>query len=137
MLPDIAPVEVVYFEMNNWFSERDYPNEEPFITWFSHDLNLWFEDEAWVKANKLCVVTHLVDMATNFLVTAPLEWVNTNCHKLLTNYTQFLRSPDKDGKVYGQFGTHFLKWSLANIGVHRVEYDYWKDQLDEGEEDDE
>ena len=31
-------MEIVYFELNNWFSGRDYPNEEPFTTWCDDDL---------------------------------------------------------------------------------------------------
>lgn len=127
--------EVVYFEMNNWFADRDYPADEPFLTWFAHDLRLQFYDENWVAENKLVVVTHLADMAVNFLVTAPKEWIEKTCPKLLTDYKKFLRYPDKEGVVEGQFGTKFMEWSPANIGVHEVEYDYWKDEdFDEEEE---
>lgn len=24
---------IIYFEMNNWFAGRDYPDCEPFLTW--------------------------------------------------------------------------------------------------------
>ena len=25
--------EIVYFEINNWFADRDYPNDEIFYKW--------------------------------------------------------------------------------------------------------
>lgn len=31
--------EVIYFELNNWFSGEHYPAEEPFTTWIGNDLN--------------------------------------------------------------------------------------------------
>lgn len=131
MLLELAPKEVVYFEMNNWFPERDYPYDEPYTTWFGVDLNLWLYNDEWVRANKICVVTHPVDMAVNFMVTAPKTWVEAKCPTLLTHYTQFLRYPDKDGQVYGMFGTKFLPYSLSNIGVHEIEYNYWEHMKDE------
>lgn len=137
--------DVVYFELNNWFSGRDYPNEEPFITWCGDDCNLYFSNEAWVKANKLCVVESLVDMSVNWCITAQREWVEKNCPKLLSDesiyvevlrptpsressiqtiaypYKSFIRIPDEDGDVYGRFGTLFKEWSEDNIGIEYEE----------------
>ena len=45
-------MEIIYFELNNWMSGRDYPDAEPFITWCSDDYHLYFSDENWVKENK-------------------------------------------------------------------------------------
>ena len=58
--------EVVYFELNNWFAGRDYPDEEPFISWMNVDVHTTkFEDnEEWVKENRLCVAWDFVDMST-------------------------------------------------------------------------
>ena len=42
-------MDIVYFELNNWFSGRDYPNAEPFLSWMEDDLNQKFRDEEWIK----------------------------------------------------------------------------------------
>ena len=40
--------EIIYFEINNWFAGRDYPNEEPFKQWVKDEQ---FSDDAWCKEN--------------------------------------------------------------------------------------
>lgn len=109
--------DIIYFELNNWFSGRDYPNDEPFLSWMRDDLSIKFRNEKWVLDNELCVVARFVDMSQNFCITAKREWVEKNCPKLLTEYRQFLRYPDEDGYVYGQFGSEFLEWSEDNFGI--------------------
>ena len=114
--------EIIYFELNNWAPGYNYPDAQPFLDWLCNDLYIQFEDEEWVKENKLCVVADLVDMSVNFCITSKKKWVVDNCPELLTKYTMFLREPDEYGDVYGQFGHEFLKYSEENIGVHwRVE----------------
>ena len=39
--------EIVYFELDNWFRGRDYPNAEPFISWMHDDLNIRFRNDIW------------------------------------------------------------------------------------------
>ena len=114
--------EVVYFELNNWFAGRDYPDEEPFISWMNVDVHTTkFEDnEEWVKENRLCVAWDFVDMSTNVCVTATRKWVEENCPNLLTKYAKFLRTPNKDGDVIGQFGHPFLEYKEENIGVIKL-----------------
>ena len=68
-------MDIVYFELNNWFSGRDYPNAEPFLSWMRDDLNQKFRDEEWIKENKLVVVESLVDMSMNFCIAATKEWI--------------------------------------------------------------
>lgn len=114
---------VVYFEFNNWCAGENYPAEEPFLTWMRNDFNICFNNENWVKENKLCVVRSLVDMSSNFCITATREWVETNCPELLTKHTKFLRYPDEDGCTEGQFGNEFLDYSEENIGITDVRYD--------------
>lgn len=109
--------EIIYFELNNWSPEKDYPNEEPFISWMGNDLKISFNNEKWVIENKLCVVQTLVDMSMNFCITTTREWVENNCPKLLTEYTKFIREPDEDGEVYGRFDSPFLEYEEANIGI--------------------
>ena len=132
--------ELVYFELNNWFGGRDYPNAEPFITWCGDDMNLYFSNEEWVKENKLVVVESYVDMSVNWCVTATKDWVLNNCPKLLSDestevcfittgedgstektenypYKSFLRFPDEDGDVYGRFGDKFGEYTKENIGT--------------------
>lgn len=116
--------KVVYFELNNWFRDEHYPDDEPFITWLGNDLNITFNNEDWVKENKLCVVRSMIDMSTNFCITATKEWVENNCPKLLTEYKKFLRYPNEDGYVDGQFGNEFLEYTENNIGIKTIYDDY-------------
>ena len=132
--------EIVYFELNNWFGGRDYPNEEPFLTWCGDDSNLYFSNEEWVKDNKLVVLESYVDMSVNWCVTATKDWVLNNCPKLLSDestevvmvtrskdgeskrtesypYSSFLRYSDKDGIVYGRFDDEFRMYTEENIGT--------------------
>lgn len=113
--------EIIYFELNNWFSGRDYPADEPYRSWMKDDLNISFNDKEWVKENKLCVVRDMVDMSQNFCITATKEWVEENCPSLLTEYTEFLRYPDEDGYVEGRFGHEFLEYTEENIGITEVD----------------
>ena len=116
--------KVIYFEVNNWFSERDYPDAEPFLTWLKDDLNLQFRNENWVKENKLCVVEQIVDMSVNFCVTATKNWVKSNCPCLFEEkYKKFLRFPDKNGEVYGRFEDTFLEYKPENFGITNSIYE--------------
>ncbi len=139
--------EVVYFELDNWFCGRDYPNAEPFITWMSNDLNLRFKDDKWCKENKLCVEACTIDMSVCFCVSASKSWVETNCPKLLTDeecgefvitgyynekgeeitekkynsckYSKFVFKPDENEYAYGRLsGLPFRKYKEKNFGVH-------------------
>lgn len=130
-------MDVIYFELNNWFSGRDFPEGEPFATWVD---KYYFSDETWVKKNKLCVVSGPIDMSYNWCITAPKQWVEENCPKLLSDekfdtefiiqtpegikreietysYKQFLRYPEPDGMIYGRFGWEFLPYKEENIGI--------------------
>lgn len=112
--------EIIYFELNNWFAERDYPNEEPFLTWMDDDNvydDSFMTSEDWAKENGICVIAHPVDMSINLCITATKEWIEKNCPNLLTKYAQFLRYPDECGDVYGRFGAKFLKYHEDNFGV--------------------
>lgn len=112
--------DVVYFELNNWFPEDHYPAEEPFTTWIGNDLNIYFDNDDWVKENDLCVVKSIIDMSVNFCVTAKKQWVEENCPRLLKEHKKFLRYPDEYGDVYGQFDNQFLEYSEENIGIKEV-----------------
>jgi len=104
----------VYFELNNWYCGEHYPAEEPFLTWIQE---FFFDDEQWVKENRLCVVRGIVDQSANFCITATKEWVEANCPRLLTHHQKFLREPDEDGCVYGYWGDGFLSYTEENIGI--------------------
>lgn len=111
-------MEIIYFELNNWFCGRDYPNSEPFIGWMGRDLGIPFDNEDWVKENKLVVVHSFVDMSQNYCVTATKEWVENNCPELLTKYKEFIRYK-KDGELpKGRFGSPFLEYKEENIGIY-------------------
>lgn len=138
---------LVYFELNDWFSGRDYPNEVPFMAWIKNNS---FSDDDWCRQNQLVVLTGFVDMSLNWCIIAPESWVRRNCPKLLEDLTltyeitthtydtgldkpidkttvyerkmsDFLRQPDEDGTVYGRFDWKFPEYSEENFGVHWYE----------------
>ena len=74
--------EIVYFEINNWFAGRDYPDDEIFCKWIN---DYQFRDDEWCKENKLCVMCGAIDMSMNYCVAAPKSWVEEHCPKLLTD----------------------------------------------------
>ena len=144
--------EIIYFELNNWFSGRDYPPYEPYESWV---VNRQFCDDVYCKENKLVVKCGNIDMSTNWCIAAPKFWVETNCPSLLSNetfeyiiyehswdkntgqaidkelhytksFSNFLRNKNEDGKVYGRFGWLFPEYKEENFGVE------WYDE--EGEE---
>ena len=116
--------EIICFELNNWFCGDDYPDDEPFLTWIGNDLNIHFNDENWVRENKLCVVRSIIDMSVNFCITTTKSWVEKNCPKLLTEYKNFLRFPDEDGWIEGRFGNDFLEYKEKNIGITEENDEY-------------
>lgn len=83
--------KIIYFELNNWIPGIFYPDDEPFRLWMKNDLQIKFDDETWVKKSRLCVVRELIDMSSNYCITATREWVVNNCPKLLTDYAEFIR----------------------------------------------
>lgn len=91
--------EIIYFELNNWAPSYNYPDAQPFLDWLCNDLHIQFEDEEWVKENKLCVAADLIDMSVNFCITSKKKWVLDNCPELLTKYTMFLREPGWKGRL--------------------------------------
>lgn len=115
--------EIVYFELNNWACGEDYPNAEPFLHWMGNDLQLKFNNEVWVKKNRLCVVRGIVDMSVNFCISATKDWVIAHCPSLLTEHQKFLRYPDKYGEVEGRFGHSFLPYSEENFGITDCDLD--------------
>lgn len=128
--------DIVYFELNNWSPGRDYPNAEPFVSWLADDLNQAFRDENWIKENKLVVVDSLVDMSSNYCVSAKKDWVESHCPELFTEYTQFIRTTDEDEDVpYGRFGCPFLEYTEENIGLHIADEKcvngYWEYIIDD------
>ena len=129
--------DVVYFELNNWFSGRDYPKDGILAQYVeSHQ----FSNDYWCKENKLCVLSGNVDMSTNWCISATYEWVVANCPELLSDkkykysiisyykweettneyekaYSDFVRHEDEYGDVEGQFGWTFLQYDPENFGV--------------------
>jgi len=107
--------DIIYFELNNWFAERDYPDKEPYLTWMK-DSHLMLRDIDFVSQNKLCVLACWLDMSTNFCVTAPTTWVEQHCPTLLAEDSKFLRQPDDTGVVRGKFSHIFLPYTPEYIG---------------------
>lgn len=116
--------DVVYFELNNWFPDKDYPDAEPFLSWMG--LPYIFRDNDWCVKNQLCIVETMIDMSNNFCITASRKWVEENCPDLLAKYTQFLRHPDPryDNEVYGQFDCTFKEWKEENFGYEFIEEEW-------------
>lgn len=110
--------EVIYIELNNWFPGSEYPNDEPYLTWFEDDLHIPFLDEEWVKENRLVVGVEMIDVSFNFCITAQKKWVEENCPNILTEYQNFLRTKEDDGVAYTMFGLPFLDYTEENIGIH-------------------
>ena len=143
--------EIIYFEIDNWFAGRDYPNAQPFLSWMNDDLNLAFANNNWCIENRLCVEAILIDMSVCFCVAAPRSWVEENCPKLLTDeecgskimigdeikyehcsYSKFICKPDKDGEVYGRISDlHFAEYKEENFGVHWNDEEYYDDEDEE------
>lgn len=147
---DIMDCAVYYFSVNNWFSASDYPEDPRFEKWvgMARDENGdfiekgTFYDDEWVKANKLCVKYGALDMSTNFLVTAPREWILENCPELLSDkeyeyftlrgnekvrhtkkYASFMCYRDENGDLYDRFGWTFLEYKEENFGTHWYDED--------------
>ena len=143
---------IIYFSVNNWMYGEDYPPTENFRKWLGNDLDQTFQNEEWVKENKLCVRCGFYDMSQNYLVSAPREWVKKNCPELLTTfeytYTSIINDkevehkgryskfvylpeygPDDEFKCEDRFGWPFLEYKEENIGVH------WYEEEPEQEED--
>lgn len=128
----------IYFEVNNWFAGRDYPDEEPFLSWVG-DLGSPFNSNEWCKEQQICVVSELIDMSNNYKITATREWVEQNCPCLLEpNNKKFiceidLNDYDEDDNEYyencGYGNGPFLKYSESNFGTHEYDHnnDCWYD----------
>lgn len=134
---------IIYFEVNNWFAGRDYPDCEPFLSWM-RDIGSPFCNEDWCKEQKICVVYELIDMSQNFKVTATREWVEQNCPCLLEEkYSQFVHTLkdeyDDDDTEYWE--THgygdgpFLKYCEENFGVEEWDH-YLQEWFDESKYED-
>ena len=151
--------EIIYFDLNNWFSGRDYPEDEKFGKW---GCDMQFSNDDWCKENKLCVVWGTIDMSFNWLIAAPKEWVEENCPDLLSDktytyttitmkwgdngeeitekneytkaYKDFVYTPNSFGDVYGRFDLLFPKYSEENFGSKRIDLEKWYE--DENDDDD-
>ena len=154
--------EIIYFEIDNWFAGRDYPNAQPFLDWMNDD-NLIFTDNDWCIDNHLCVEATIIDMSVCFCITAPRSWVEENCPKLLTDeecgsisiisyydanigtrfdekkyencsYSKFICKPDENGEVYGRISNlHFKEYKEENFGVHWNDEEYYEDEDEEND----
>ena len=123
---------IIYFEVNNWFAGRDYPDCEPFISWLG-DIGSVFNNDEWCKKQRICVVHELIDMSNNYKITATQDWVEKNCPCLLSDENRkFICNidpddyDDDDNEYYEKCGYGngpFLKHLESNLGVHDYDYD--------------
>ena len=105
---------IIYFQLNNWFAGKDYPDAEPFNSWMSN-LNDTFLNVDWVKKNKLCVFVHNVDMSVSLCITAPKKLVSEQCPELLTMYKSFIVKKNSSNEIKDKFGYSFLDYNESNI----------------------
>lgn len=112
--------EVVYFELNNWFSGTDYPSSGILHKWMCNDFKQKFRNEEWIKRNGLIVVHSLVDMSMNYCITAKRSWVEKRCPSLFNEKNRkFLRFPEEGEDVpEGRFGGHFLSFDEYEPGLY-------------------
>ena len=140
---------IIYFEVNNWFAGRDYPDCEPFISWLG-DIGSVFNNDEWCKKQKICVVHELIDMSNNYKITATQDWVEKNCPCLLEDkYSKFVHQleddyDDDDTEYFEEHGYGegpFLKYCEENFGVKEWDYGLgeWfdKSKYTDNEEDEE
>ncbi len=151
--------DIIYFDLNNWFSGRDYPNNNKFRKWVNENQ---FSNDDWCKENKLCVLWGTIDMSFNWLIAAPKSWVEENCPELLSDdaytystvtmklddngetvhekneytkaYKEFVHTKDSFGNIYGRFDLEFPKYCEENIGSKRTDLEKWYE--DEDDDDD-
>lgn len=126
--------DLIYFSVDDWSCGEDYPDKEPFITWFTSNyenpnhITYKFEDDKWCKENKLVVVCTLLDLSLNFNIIAAKEWIERNCPYIIGSrfdYTDKLERGslwdepvnklEKD--LYLGFWGHFLPYREENYGV--------------------
>ena len=134
--------DIIYFQLNNWFAGEHYPVKEPFLSWCGNDFKLQFDNEDWVKENKLVVVRSILDMSSQWNITAPKSWVLENCPDLINDpeCAKFVLTPDdEDDTPIGRWGTPFLPYEEENIGItwYDSDDDVWIDDEDEEDEDEE
>lgn len=110
--------DVIYFELNNWECGKDYPDEEPFISWMNDkDFLSVFASEDWVRENQLVVRASMADMSLNVCVTAPQSWVEKNCPNLLTaKNLKFIYPPAPDGEPPCGRYDYFEEYTEPYIG---------------------
>jgi len=131
--------DIIHLQLNNWFSGRDYPSEEPFIYWISNNK---FCDDEWCKENQLCVNAAYLDASINWCIAAPRAWVEEHCPIILSegNFTYFTQQSYWNDEIdkaewktiqhvkwysefivrgnEGRWGTHFPEYKEENYGVH-------------------
>ena len=106
--------DVVFISVNNWFCGRDYPPTENFKKWLGNDLNQTFRSSKWAKENKLCIYHGLIDMSSNYTISAPIEWVEKYCPELLTDeeYTYYTIIQKPKEKLFG--GYEYVEERIEN-----------------------
>lgn len=130
--------DIVYFEVNNWTPDKDYPDIPQFTKWVGNSStdDDWdkdtFCDDEYAKENELVISFALIDMSFNFCVCAKKSWVKNNCPSLLDEDKQFM-AKICGGEPESRFGVPFLEYKPENYGVHHFAeqegddgYFYWK-----------
>lgn len=147
--------DIIYFSFNNWFSDRDYPNDLKYDELVNCGR---LSDKEWAKENKLVIVTGYIDMSINWCIAAPRKWVEENLPELLSDkeytyqlisyykgeetietytkkYSDFVYPCDENGEapLECKYGMPFKEYDEEEIGIHWVEEDEFDWEEDEEE----
>lgn len=105
--------EISYFELGDLIQNIDYPDDDLFFNLVKYNL----KDDTYAKANKLCVGIGEIDWSSTYCVSAPTAFIRDNYPSLLSEYHEFLRYPNRYGKVYGRYGHLFVPYEEVNFGI--------------------
>ena len=142
--------DIMYIELNNWFSGRDYPAVEPIAKWV---VDGEFCSDEFCKEQGIVVVCGVIDMSMNYCITAPKEWVEKTCPFFLSNDSyeyrihrmqgdkewyvtevckpsNFIRIPREDEDLpKGRHDMPFMEYTPENIGRHWSDvYERWLEE---------
>lgn len=119
--------KIIYFELNE-------NNKSLFSDEFIKKLN----NRTWTKEQKICVMSFCMIDCYGYLITAKESWVKENCPKVLDEYHNLQRFPDKYGDVFGEYDIRFFSYTPSNFGIEEYfgdEDENYGEEYDEDVED--
>lgn len=152
----------IVFEFNNWFRGKDYPPIHIVDEWMS---NYQLRSDDFAEKNDLVIMTGPIDMSSNYIVNAPITFVEQFLPELLTDdtytyeiitrrynpetkdydeesqeytkkYSDFVLIPDKYGDVSGKIADD---WYMEEYKPEDVgvhwNNSWWGDECDDDDND--